>query len=211
MSKRRAESKRKAELLDAALRYLVEHGAANASLRPMAAELGTSARILMFHFKSKEGLLQELMGELNLRLRLSLEAMVKSAPRSLSVAPLKRFWLWASAEENLPLLRLLYEVQIIALQNPAAYAVYLKKASSDWQKIALQLMSESLKRPTLATLCIAVFDGLMLELMATGERARLTQALDDFIRLVRRTAATREIPTTGERKGVAGLKPRRRR
>ncbi len=33
-------SSRKIELLDASLRYLVEHGVANTSLRPMAAALG---------------------------------------------------------------------------------------------------------------------------------------------------------------------------
>jgi hypothetical protein len=46
-------------------------------------------------------------------------------------------------------------------------------------------MSESLRSISLATLCIAVFDGLMLELMATGDRRRLTRALDEFIALVR--------------------------
>jgi len=204
-------STRKAELLDAALRYLLRHGVASASLRPMAAALGTSARILMFHFRSKEGLLQDLIQELNLRLQRSLEVVVKSAPRSTEAPPLKRFWQWATTEENLPLLRLLYEVQIIALQNPAEYAVYLKKASSDWQRIALQLMSASLKRRSLATLCIAVFDGLMLELMATGDRRRLTQALDDFISLVTRSAGNAEVARPVRRKVVAGIKRRRRR
>jgi AcrR family transcriptional regulator len=178
-------SSRKAALLDGALRYLLEHGVANASLRPLATELGTSARILMFHFKSKEGLLQEVMKELNLRLQRSLEAMVRSHPAGGRVAPLKRFWQWATREENLPLLRLLYEAQIIALQNPAHYRAFLQETSTAWQRIAFDSMSESLRRTSLATLCIAVFDGLMLELMATGDRRRLTRALDEFIALVR--------------------------
>jgi AcrR family transcriptional regulator len=37
----------------------------------MAARLGTSPRILMFHFKSKEGLFQEVLQELHSRLRSS--------------------------------------------------------------------------------------------------------------------------------------------
>jgi AcrR family transcriptional regulator len=178
-------SRRKAELLDGALRYVLEHGVANASLRPMAAALGTSARIMMFHFKSKEGLLQEVMEELNLRLQRSLEAMLRSHPEPRRMAPLKRFWQWATRQENLAYLRLLYEAQIIALQNPAYYGAYLRRASAAWQRIAFDSMSESLRSISLATLCIAVFDGLMLELMATGDRRRLTRALDEFIALVR--------------------------
>jgi AcrR family transcriptional regulator len=183
-------STRKTELLDAALRYLIEHGVANASLRPMAAELGTSARILMFHFKSKEGLLQDVMQELNLRLQRSLERLIQERPPSRArVAPLKLFWEWATKNENLPYLRLLYEVQVIAMQNPAQYGAYLKKASTDWQRLALEAMDAANRKGPLATLCIAVFDGLLLELMATGDHPRLTRALDEFIQLARRGAA----------------------
>src|SRR5262249_49327834 len=97
--------KRKVQLRRGALDYLLEHGVANASLRPMAKALGTSARILMFHFKSKEGLLREALEELQLRLQASFVAMAGSGPRR--VPPLKRFWLWATRAKNYPCLRLL--------------------------------------------------------------------------------------------------------
>jgi hypothetical protein len=91
-----------------------------------------------------------------------------------------------------PSLRLLYEAQIIAMQNPAQYGPYLKKASSDWHSLALELMSASSRKDSMATLCIAVFDGLLLELMATGDRRRLAIALDEFIAIARQ--ATRQFP-----------------
>lgn len=177
-------SSRKLELLDGALGYLVKHGVANATLRPMAVELGTSPRILMFHFRSKEGLLQEVFKELQSRLQASLKAMASADSGHVRVPPLKRFWQWAISEENLPYFRLLYEVQIVALQNPHEYGRYLKEASNDWQAIALDLMTESLKSNAMATLCIAVFDGLMLELMSCGDARRPTAALDLFISVV---------------------------
>ena len=65
-------SPRKAELLDAVLEDLVAHGVANASLRPMAARLGTSPRMLMFHFTSKEQLVREALERLHARLQSSL-------------------------------------------------------------------------------------------------------------------------------------------
>ncbi len=174
-------STRKQEWLDAALAYLAEHGVANLSLRPMAAALGTSPRILMFHFKSKEGLLQEVLEELHARLQASFLAMASADRAPGGTAPLKRFWQWATRPQNLPYLRLLYEIQIIAAQNPAEYGRYLEKASATWHAISLQTLSESIRTGPMATLCVAVFDGLFLELMSTGDQRRLTRALDQFI------------------------------
>jgi len=191
-------AQRKVHWRSAALEYLLEHGIANASLRPMAAALGTSARILMFHFKSKEGLLQEVLEELQARLQASFVAMTRSGRRG--VPPIKRFWLWATRAENYPYLRLMYEAQIVAIQNPAVYGRYLKRSSADWHAISLQAMSKSVRSGPMATLCIAVFDGLMLELISTGNRRSTTRALDQFIAIAspprhggkERPAATRK-------------------
>jgi AcrR family transcriptional regulator len=176
---------RKKELQDAALQYLLEHGVAMLSLRPLAAALGTSPRILMFHFGSKEGLLQDVLGELHARLQTSFAAMAAAGSAAHDQPLLKRFWHWATSKRNFLYLRLLYEVQIIAAQNPAEYSRYLKKISMDWQASAFQSLSESIRSEPMATLCIAVFDGLFLELMNTGGRARLTRALDCFIAMAR--------------------------
>jgi AcrR family transcriptional regulator len=175
---------RKDALRDAALDYLVEHGVANVTLRPMAAAIGTSARLLIFHFTSKERLLQEVFGELHARLQASFAAMLAADPGpARRVAPLKRFWLWATAPENLPYVRLLYEVQIIAIQNPDAYAGYLEQTSRDWLALSERALAASIRSKPMATLCIAVFDGLFLELLATGDRSRVTRALDRFIEM----------------------------
>jgi len=174
-------STRKEELLHAAIAYLLEHGIANASLRPMAAQLGTSPRILMFHFRSKERLLQQVMEEIQTSLQSSFVRTSRSGRKA--VPPLKRFWWWATGKKNLPYLRLLYEAQIIAAQNPKVYGPYLQKVSRDWQDVALRTLSQSLQSEEMAILCIAVFDGLLLEMIMTGERSRLTGALDKFIAL----------------------------
>jgi len=138
-------SRRRAELLDAALHYLVESGVANVSLRPMAAALGTSPRILMFHFESKEGLLRSVLEELSTRLQASLRGLATTQEPATRAPPLRRFWLWANRKENFAYFRLLYEVQIVALQNPRVYGRYLKNVSDTWQAAALPLMSPSLR------------------------------------------------------------------
>lgn len=182
------KSNRKSELRDAALSYLVEHGLADVSLRPMAVRLGTSPRILMFHFKSKEGLLQEVLEELQSRLQASFLLASRLARKG--NPPMKNFWLWAIQKRNFDYLRLLCEAQIVAAQNPKEYGRYLKKASRDWQNIVFQTLSESLRSAEMTTLCIAVFDGLMLEMINTRDRSRLTRALDRFITMARSSVSS---------------------
>ena len=179
----RPASNRKEQLRDAALAYLVEHGLTGVSLRPMAAQLGTSARILIFHFKSKEGLMTEVMEELHARLQASFLKLSESPDRS--VPPLKRFWLWARDRKNFAYLRLLYESQIVSARDGKQYGRHLKKSSTDWQRLVFQRLSESVRSQEMATLCIAVFDGLFLELIVTGDRQRLTRAMDYFIAIAR--------------------------
>jgi len=184
-------SARKGQLLSAAVDYFVEHGVADLSLRPMAAALGTSARLLIFHFESKEQLILEVLGEIQRRLQASFRGLAQTR------TPIKSYWLWATRPENLPYLRLLYEVQIIAIQNPRVYGRYLEKTATEWLDIAETALSATLRSKAMATLCIAVFDGLFLELLSTGDRARTTRALDRFVEIGRASAESGRGARTG--------------
>lgn len=175
---------RREQLLDAALGYCVRHGLANLSLRPLADEIRTSARLLIFHFKSKEDLIAAVLVELNRRLRVSFEGVAASVEPD-GHPPLRRFWDWATSDEALPSLRLLYELQIMAVQNPGKYGHYLEKTSLEWLAAATATLPPKDASRSIATLCIAVFDGLMLEFFSSGDRERLTHALDSFIRMAR--------------------------
>src|SRR5438045_6471980 len=56
-------------LLAGAVDYVAEHGVGELSLRPLAAALGTSHRMLIYHFGSKEGLLVAVVREVERRQR----------------------------------------------------------------------------------------------------------------------------------------------
>jgi len=47
---------RREELTEAAADYLLDHGLIGLSLRPLAAALGTSDRMLLYHFADKDDL-----------------------------------------------------------------------------------------------------------------------------------------------------------
>ena len=173
-------SSRKAELLDELIAYLAKHGLADLSLRPMAAATGTSARLLVFHFGSKERLLEEVLGEMQARLQRSFIAMAQGERK---VPLLRAFWDWALAEPNHAMLRLLYQLHMLAAQSPKTYRRYLKGNSLNWLQLIQQALPPEQRDPRFATLLGAVFDGLFIEYMSSGDRRRTTETLDGFIRM----------------------------
>jgi AcrR family transcriptional regulator len=182
---------RKQELLEGLIDYFVRHGVADVSLRPMAKETGTSARLLIFHFGTKESLLLEVLAEMQARLQLSLKELLAAEPGVDRAAPLRLFWDWALKEQNFSHLRVLYQLQVLAAQDSKTYGKYLKRNALTWLDVVQSVLKPSHRSPALATLIVAVFDGLFIEVMSTGDRRRTTAAVDHFIEMGRNYTAGR--------------------
>lgn len=187
-------SPRKQQLVEAVLRYLLKHGLADLSLRPLAAATNTSARLLIYHFGSKEGLLAEVLQAMQAHLQASFAAVAAAPQKNGNEPLLKVFWRWAIDKEHSAYLKLLYELQILAARNPQEYARYLQRSSVNWLELVKQALPPSERTPAMATLLVAVFDGLFIEFMSTADRQRTTQALDQFIRLVRQARSSGSDP-----------------
>ncbi len=78
---------RKNEFRGKALEYFLEHGLADLSLRPLAAKAGTSARLLLYHFGSQDGLIAAVMEEARLRVQQSFSESMRESGRQ---GPLQR-------------------------------------------------------------------------------------------------------------------------
>ncbi len=174
---------RKRVLIERLIDYLLEHGLADLSLRPMAAAAGTSARLLIFHFGSKEKLLAEVLEEMQARLQRSFSELLAVHPAPRRTPLLRIFWDWATTGENYDYHRLLYQLQLLAAQNPKVYGRYLKRISLSWLELIRPALPASQQTPGFVTLYGAVFDGLFIELMSTGDRRRVLQSLEQFISL----------------------------
>jgi AcrR family transcriptional regulator len=185
-------SMRKSLLLESLIAYLVKRGIADVSLRPMAAAVGTSARLLIFHFRSKERLLLEVLGELQSRLQRSLSDLLKE-PAATRSAPLRLFWDWALKDANFAQLRVLYQLHILAAQDHRTYGRYLKRNSLNWLESVQAALQPTQRSPALATLIVAVFDGLFIEVMSTGDRRRASAAIDEFIAMARKLTHARRV------------------
>lgn len=174
-------SERREDLLQKILDYLLENGVANLSLRPLAEAVGTSARLLIYHFGSKEELIRVVMEEVQSQFQASFADFARGRNSSRSIHPMMEFWKSLSRPQNLPYLRLLLEVQVLALQNPSHWAKYLEKSSNGWLEIIEGSLPPSKRNRALSTLYAAVMDGLILELLGTGDHSRTTKALELLI------------------------------
>ena len=161
---------------------LLVHGVAGLSLRPLAARTGTSARLLVYHYGSKEELVGRVLDEVRKRVQGSFARFRAEAGGQ---GVLEGFWAWILCPENLACLRLLVEIQSLALHHPETYGRFMERNSSSWLDIIEAGLPESTDRRILATLCAAVIDGLLFEYLCTGDRERTTGALACFSRMLK--------------------------
>jgi AcrR family transcriptional regulator len=173
-------SERREELIEKALAYFLKHGVAGLSLRPLAGQVGSSARLLVYHFGSKDGLIAAVMDEVRARVQKSFAALAAHPAKRGRDGVMRSFWEWVTHPANIPYMRLLFEVQVLALQNPRVYARYLKGTSSSWLELIERSLPPSRKNRSVATLCAAVIDGLLLEYLSTGDGRRTRSALELF-------------------------------
>jgi len=173
---------RKAALLNALVDHLLGEGVAETSLRPVASALGTSARMLLYHFGSKEDLVVAALREVRAREQAML---VRALPRlgNASVAQvLHHVWRWYTAPRREPYLRLFFEVMGLALQNPARFPGFLEAVRHDLLELAEEAMVQSgfprHEARVRSTFYIGALRGLLLDLLATKDRARLAAAAD---------------------------------
>src|ERR1044071_2961641 len=93
---------RRAATLTRASDYVLENGLEGLSLRPLAAALGTSTRMLLYDFESKEQLVDEILAEIRRRLAGRLAELQGEGD---DAATLVEIWSWVSAEERAPFMR----------------------------------------------------------------------------------------------------------
>jgi AcrR family transcriptional regulator len=112
---------KRTELLDAAIGYVVEHGLVDLSLRPLAVGTGTSDRMLLYYFATKERLVEAIVEALPAHL-----GAVVAPPVSRSAAGAPEKWLketWAALmdPEHRTRLVLLFELEALAARHGDPY------------------------------------------------------------------------------------------
>ena len=172
-------SARRAELLVAAYDYVLANGVADLSLRPLAASTGTSPRVLLYLFGSKDGLVREILAHARTEQRCVVRARLAGGD------PVDALWSWLSAPGQRPTVRLFLEAYARSLHpDPGPWRGFAQDSVSEW----LELLGESGVSPTLH---LAVLRGLLLDLLATGEVDRVDAAYREFRAVILRATPER--------------------
>jgi AcrR family transcriptional regulator len=176
----------KQELLNAAIEYVAQHGIGDLSLRALAAELGTSHRMLIFHFGSKDKLWIEIVQTVEQSQRERLGQLLPD-PGQPTREALWTWWKHISDPSLWPSERLFFELYGQALQGRAHATGFLDGIVDAWvQPIADANIAQGAPEALAyahARLGVAVTRGLLLDLLATGDADRVDQAMHAFIDL----------------------------
>jgi AcrR family transcriptional regulator len=176
----------KQALLDEVVDYLAAHGLGVSSLRPMAMALGVSTHRLVHHFGSKAELLDSALRRAttlqeNVRIGWLAEDPTLGQPELL-----RRWWAWLlEAPEHLALVRLGFEaVSLDATVTGLAGDVRERQIGVWRSSIEDRLVASGFPADSAgveASLAKAVFTGLIMDLLASGEVDRLTGALEHYL------------------------------
>jgi AcrR family transcriptional regulator len=162
------------------VQYLIKHGLTNLSLRPLAKAVGSSPRVLLYYFGSKEKMVIEVLAEIRQRQRVSYGDVAATFAEACQI-----IWQGMSAPDSEPFFRLFFEVYGIALRHPQLYKAFLHDTIEDWLTlIAEPLQREGYKREdarAFATIVVAGLRGFMLDFCTTHDRRRLDRAVSSWL------------------------------
>lgn len=171
-------------LLAAAMAHVTQHGIGNLSLRGLAAALGTSHRMLIYHFGSLEGLQIEVIRAVEAQQRAALAEMLLD-PEGSQAETMRRMWRRLADPALWPNERLFFEVYAQALQGNAHALPLLDGIVELWvdplARLAVARGRPEAEARAEARLGVAVARGLLLDLLATGDREAVDAAMEHYI------------------------------
>jgi AcrR family transcriptional regulator len=170
-----------------AVTYFATHGTGDVSMRGLAAELGTSHRMLNYYFGSRDGLLTAVVEAVEADQRALLGGLLADEGEIDLHEQLRRFW-QRVGDAALIYAPLFFELSADAMRG-LPHAESLRAALiAPW----LELLEQRLRRwgydeaaaAAQARLGLAVARGLLFDLLVSGDRAGVDAAMEAFITAV---------------------------
>jgi AcrR family transcriptional regulator len=185
MRDKSVERSAKARLLAAAVEHFSAEGLGDQSLRQIAAAVGTSHRMLLYHFGSKDGLLVEVAQAVEARTRAQFEEVSENVGGATD-AIIRRMWVLLADPAVGDFERLFFALYGRGLQGEEGIRPLLEENIEGWieanvEQAARVGIPEDIVRVH-ARLGLAVTRGLLMDLLATGDRPRVDAAMEAFAR-----------------------------
>jgi AcrR family transcriptional regulator len=180
---RPTEPQKKEELLERCLAVAIEVGALDTSINAIAKRIGTSGRMLVYHFGSKHELERQLIGLLETRLRERLWSFqgVSLEGADCLAQPLIEMWRHLTSQEMHGLLKLTMELNQRAIQGDSETQRFLEQESQKWVDSLFNLTNDK----TTALSLFHLFQGAILDFLTTGNAQRGQQTIQAFTETLR--------------------------
>jgi AcrR family transcriptional regulator len=197
---------RRGELLEAVGEYVLENGVASLSLRRVADAVGVSHVTLQHHFGSKEQLVGEIVEHLLERTLIPQGVYTDGIPNpDLDLAArLRALWAHLTSSPGQRDIRLFIEVLGQSLFDAAGYSPVVERSIIHRLDLittnVVSLGCPPAEARAFATLLLATVRGLVIEMLATGERERLEAAFEIAIQDAERRAAEWELGALPQRR-----------
>lgn len=199
---RKEGSTRRDELLDLIISQLMTTGLDNLSLRRLASEIGTSHRMLIYHFGSREELISDAVQEVRRRERTLFESREVEFDPEDPIGPLMDSFRHNTSPEMSPYFRLFYQVWGIALVNPERYGRFLEGIITTWvdafAKVLRQSGFSAHDARVRATLALGALRGLQLDLYTSRDRRRVNAAFETLMEMLHREVMELQAAAGGE-------------
>jgi AcrR family transcriptional regulator len=166
------------DLLEAALVEARARGFADRSLREFAAALGTSHRMLVYHFGSRSGLLAAMVEEIEANQRTASQRVHTTVGEPIQA--FRQMWKDLSHPKRAPDIRLFFELASMALQEQPGTQDWHRSFVEPWLGVADTGRNDARSRQ-LRRLDVAVVRGLLLDLLTTGNRKAVDASLDAYL------------------------------
>jgi AcrR family transcriptional regulator len=186
---------RRGELLEAVGEYVLDNGVASLSLRRVGEAVGVSHVTLQHHFGTKEQLVGEIVEHLLERTLVPQDVYGGGIPDPGLDLPARWRVLWGhlTSPPGQRDIRLFVEVLAQSQFAGADYAPAVARSITHrLELITANVVALGCPREeatSYATLLLATLRGLVIELLATGERERLDEAFETYLAGAERRAA----------------------
>lgn len=172
-------------ILVASLDYVLDRGLVGLSLRPLAASIGTSDRMIIYHFRTKAGLVDAVIDRAN---RLLTESVATSLLVKRDITDMTVFaWDYLATDTGDKIARLYVELCALSMRDPDRWTKAHRAMRGSWMALLNSTQpepSDGIRDSTLSRLVLDVFDGLLLDALTTGDRQSARAALDQFLEMI---------------------------
>lgn len=176
----------KDSIIGAAADYILEEGNISDSIRDIAKNIGTSHRMINYHFGNSDAFWEALVNEIRKKEIVRVHKLHEENHFPLSVASYIHTF---TTDEYKKVFNIVLEIYIKALRNPEAFSDFRKSYIDDWissigTKLIAQYRLEENEAKTLARIKVAFIRGILLDYFVTNNAEALMQACRHIDRML---------------------------